>query len=65
MDISEFEEGKNYKRELDLDKEGGKEGGRIVCIFNLSRIDDNLAETACELTPEDFVSLRKTYVSLR
>ena len=56
-----MEESKTYKREIELDNSGGV----IVCIFNLSNISENNTESGCELTPEDFVSLRKTYVRFR
>ena len=60
MDITEFEESKTYKQELELDSKGGV----ITCLFNLSRIDENAEDSGCELSPDDFVNLRKTYVSL-
>ena len=60
VDISEFEESKTYKRELDLEKNGG----RMICIFNLSRIDESSTDSSCEISPDDLVNIRKTYVSL-
>ena len=60
VDISEFEESKTYKRELDLEKNGG----RMICIFNLSRIDESSADSSCEISPDDLVNIRKTYVRL-
>ncbi|KAL5259220.1 hypothetical protein ACHWQZ_G009618 [Mnemiopsis leidyi] len=57
VDISEFEESKTYKRELDLEKNGG----RMICIFNLSRIDESSTDSSCEISPDDLVNIRKTY----
>ncbi|XP_063679477.1 multiple C2 and transmembrane domain-containing protein 1-like isoform X2 [Bolinopsis microptera] len=57
VDIVEFEESKTYKKELELEKNGG----RLVCIFNLSRIDESSADSSCEISPDDLIDIRKTY----